>query len=73
MYVPHFVYPFIHQWELGLLLLFSFLFFFFATQLVDLGPPTRDGTCAPALGAWYLNYWIAREVPASTFWQIMLL
>ena len=49
-----------------LLLSVSVILFFFLAALRsmrDLGSPTRDGTCAPAVEAWNLNHWNAREVP----------
>ena len=46
-----------------------FLSFFFLTfsgltpcGIWDLSSPTRDGTCAPALGVQSLNHWTSREV-----------
>ena len=54
-----------------------FLSFFFLTfsgltpcGIWDLSSPTRDGTCAPALGVQSLNHWTSREVlPRLLFWQ----
>ena len=37
--------------------------FFFSFEMRDLSSPTRDGTCTPAVEAWSLNHWTAREVP----------
>ena len=30
--------------------------------MLDLGSLTRDGTVSPAVEAWSLNHWMAREV-----------
>jgi len=43
---------------------FNLINFFLATlhSIWDLSSLTRDGTLGPALEAWSLNHWIAREV-----------
>ena len=42
--------------------------FFFS--ILNLRSLTGDRTCAPALEAWSLNYWTAREVPAVGHFHI---
>ena len=46
--------------------IFLINFFFFLATLRgrrDLGSLTRDGTAPPAVEAWNLNHWTAREFP----------
>ena len=47
--------------------LYSFIFFFWPRGLWDLSSLTRDRTCTPALEAWSLNHWTAREVPMCLY------
>ena len=67
MYIPHFVYPFIHQWTFGLLPPFCGGW---CTRrgLRDLSSRPGIEPASPALGAQSLNHWTAREVPDSTVW-----
>ena len=46
-----------------------FFFFFWPYHAAGgiLDPPTRDQTVPPALGAWSLNHWTARQVPQVIF------
>ena len=43
----------------------SFIFFAIPPGMWDLSSLTRDGNCAPALGAQSLHHGTTREVPAS--------
>ena len=50
--------------------LFFFFFFFFSStdHIQDLSFPTKDGPGAPAMEAWSLNHWTAREFPHRSNW-----
>ena len=45
-----------------------FSFFSSTEHMWDLSFPTRDGTGAPAMEAWSLNHWTAREFPHRSDW-----
>ena len=50
-----------------LFILFWGVFLAVPCTMWDLSSPTRDQTHAPALGAWSLKPWMAREVPIFCF------
>ena len=46
----------------------SFFFFSSTDHMRNLSFPTKDGTGAPAMEAWSLNHWTAREFPHRSNW-----
>ena len=57
--------------EVPLFLFFIFIIIIFLAMphgMRNLRSPTRDRTCAPALGGQSLNCWTAREVPSYLFY-----